>query len=149
MRAVTAPLQPGQQGPDVADLQEALALFIERGSIQLSDGERTEILKQLDDEREAQRYGRATRHLVRLFRVAFRSDDHDFVDDATAAAMNTVLRELGALGEPQPLVVSGSDKLVILDPVGASWDSARKRTALLVENMNTDGGPAVCEGVSR
>ena len=107
MRTVVAPLNPSSQGPAVVDLQTALRLLLDRGRIALAEPERQEIDARLNEERAVQVYGAVTRRLIILFRVQYRLGDLDFVDDATATAMNALLRELGALEEPRTFVAKG------------------------------------------
>ncbi|MDP9316865.1 MAG: neuraminidase-like domain-containing protein [Chloroflexota bacterium] len=117
MKLVVAPLFPDQQGPDVANLQDALRLFVERARIPISDAERLEVMDRLSEERAAAFYGEVTRRLVVLFRVAFGLNDLDVVDEPTAAAMNAQLRELGALDEQRPFVVRGQVRLADGEPI--------------------------------
>ncbi len=71
MKAVVAPLAPIQQGPDVADLQDALRLFVDQTGTPISDLESIGVSKRLNEERAAESYGEAIGRVVELFRVAF------------------------------------------------------------------------------
>ena len=75
------------QGPDVGNLQAALALFE---------------LPVADQERSSQRFGESTRQAVGRFQSERQLDATGVVDEATASAMNNVLTELGALDDVPP-----------------------------------------------
>ncbi|SRR6266702_6235033 len=142
MRTVVAPLNPGSQGPAVIDLQAALRLLLDRGRIALADPERQEIDARLNEERAVKVYGAVTRRLVILFCVQYRLGDLDFVDDATATAMNALLRELGALEEPRTFVVKGQVRHADGSPlVGAlvrAFDKDLRTAEPLGEPATTD-----------
>ena len=76
------------QGPDVGNLQAALALFE---------------LPVVDQERSNQRFGRSTRQSVSRFQSDRQLSVTGVIDEATASAMNNILTELGAL-DGVPLV---------------------------------------------
>ncbi len=104
MQSIIAPLRPGDRNDAVANLQDALRLLAERGRIALDPAERDSLLDALGHEHGDLVYADATRRLVILFRVQHGLNDLDWVDDATAAALNDVLRELGALDNGQAVL---------------------------------------------
>src|SRR5438105_7627847 len=144
MRTVVAPLNPGSQGPAVIDLQAALRLLLDRGRIALADPERQEIDARLNEERAVKVYGVVTRRLVMLFRVQYRLGDLDFVDDATATAMNAMLRELGELEEPRTFVVKGQVRLADGTPLAGvlvrAFDKDMRSEELLGEVVTDQTG---------
>jgi hypothetical protein len=86
------------QGPQVADLQDALTLLLERGLILGQDeGARREVLAALRPERDRQTYGRITAKLVGIFQEERRLQSTGEVDEPTANALNALLKELGVL----------------------------------------------------
>ncbi|ETP66943.1 hypothetical protein G159_19950 [Planococcus glaciei CHR43] len=100
MNKITFPIEPGQQGPQVADLQDALQLFLDRRVI-LSSDERTRrvLAEELQNEHVDQVYKDVTIKLVSIFqeerRLAFQ--ELGVVDETTAKEMNFLLREFGVL----------------------------------------------------
>ncbi|SLK00937.1 neuraminidase-like domain-containing protein [Arthrobacter sp. P2b] len=111
MNIVKFPLEPQMQGPDVADLQEALGLLLERGAV-LGDDERArrDLATALQREQETQTFGDATGKVVALFQKARRIEASGVVDAATAGALNAVLSAWGVLDQGNGLtthVVSG------------------------------------------
>jgi peptidoglycan hydrolase-like protein with peptidoglycan-binding domain len=112
MNKITFPLKQRMQGAAVADLQDALQLLLDR-SVLLRDDEaaRRDISATLRTERAGQTYGDATRKLVSVFQAAHRLRPNGVVDEATAAALNAELRELGVLDEtPPPLPPTPPDE---------------------------------------
>lgn len=114
MQRIIAPLQSGDRGPTVANLQDALQLFLDRRLLLANDeGARQELSTLLRRERAEQSYGKATVKLVSIFQEEQRiQPQREFgnVDDRTAEAMNRLLQELGGLDQPQTetvWVVSG------------------------------------------
>jgi hypothetical protein len=68
MNPITATLELGGQGPQVANLQEALAALLERATIQPNDPDfRQELLTLVQDERSRTTYGDVTGKIVGLF----------------------------------------------------------------------------------
>ena len=87
MKRIIFPLRLRMQGPDVGNLQAALALFE---------------LPVADQERSSQRFGRSTRQSVSRFQSDRQLSVTGVIDEATASAMNDVLTELGALDDVPP-----------------------------------------------
>lgn len=115
MNAITFPLNQRMQSPAVADLQDALQLCLDRG-ILLGDDEaaRRELSEILKRERAAQTFGATTHRLVSRFQEERGLHPSEAVDEATANALNALLREWGVLDEPgenQPHVVQGTVRL--------------------------------------
>jgi hypothetical protein len=97
MNKITFPLTVDMQGPQVADLQAALQLFLDRRVILGDDdARRQEFVQYLQRDRANQVYGNATRELVRFFQADRQLQASGNVDEATAYAMNAVLADLGA-----------------------------------------------------
>jgi hypothetical protein len=99
MTKVTFPLKPRMAGPEVGNLQDALQLLLDRAILQASD-EATR--RELQRERTGQTYGRATSKLVAIFQqeshlVLAGTENEGSVDEQTADAINSILRQLGAL----------------------------------------------------
>ena len=68
MNTIIFPLKPQMQGPEVADLQDALLLFLDRSLLLANDeGARQELSAALKPERLGQTCGEATKKLVSLF----------------------------------------------------------------------------------
>jgi hypothetical protein len=107
MQPISAPIQVTDQGPHVANLQDALRFFVERGKLDIPDPARGRILEALARERARELYGDGgTQLLVKGFQAQYHLPVTGEVDDATAAALNKLLKELGAFEEPeQPVFI--------------------------------------------
>jgi hypothetical protein len=117
MKRITPPLKRNSRGENVANLQQALLLFLQRNiyrTFQAPEKPTAEDLARLQEQLGAEIqetvYGRATLTLVGLYQV-----QHDLgeqfrgeVEERTASNMNAVLKELGALEE------AGSDPLYLV-----------------------------------
>ena len=98
MNKIVFPLKRQMRGPQVADLQDALQLLLERGRLFADDeGARRELLEALRRERSEQIYGSATARLVARFQEEHHLQPTDEVDEPTANALNALLKELGVL----------------------------------------------------
>ena len=98
MNKITFLLNAGMQGSAIADLQDALQLFLERRAILANDERaRRELSEALKPERAEQSYGQATQTLVSIFQNERRLQASGEVDEATAKAMNALLQEWGLL----------------------------------------------------
>ena len=103
MNNVVAPLKPFNKGLEVANLQGALQFLIERGRLALDPATRDAFQKAFDAERGKQIFGdKATSVLVRLFQAQAHLPVSGEVDAATADALNSALRDLGALDSDPP-----------------------------------------------
>lgn len=105
MNQITSPLQPGMQGPTVADLQDALQLLISRQFIKSSAppnrptaDELQTLVQKLNQERAQSTYSAATQQLVRYFQNQNGLGDSfaGAVEAKTAQVLNTILTDLGA-----------------------------------------------------
>ena len=96
MNKIIFPLKLRMNSPAVGDLQDALQLLLDRGVILANDeGTRRELTAVLLRERAAQTYGSGTRKLVSIFQEERQLQTGGAVDEATAEALNGLLRELG------------------------------------------------------
>ena len=108
MNKITFPLKLQMRGQKVADLQDALLLFLERGLLLRGDeAARLELAEGLKTEREAQRFDRYTRTLVSTFQKERQLDPTGEVDEATAQAINRLLQELGVFRPAVTYRISG------------------------------------------
>src|SRR5215218_159264 len=111
MNRIIFPLEAGRQGPEVADLQAALQLLLDRGAILGDDeGARHELYAGLERERAERVYGDVTIKVVATFQEESRLQPSGNVDEPTANEINAFLQEWGLLdqrAQERPLVVSG------------------------------------------
>ena len=105
-QAVEAPVAPGEQGPAVASLQDALKLLLEReliGGRDWPDGPTPDELAKLAELLAAERgeavYQQATQRLVSIVQLqhGLRDDPSGSVGRETAATLNRLLDKIGAL----------------------------------------------------
>ena len=103
MNKITFPLRQRMTSPKVAGLQDALHLLLERNVLLANDAAaRRELAAALKSERVEQSYGSATARLVSRFQQEHRLQTSGEVDEATAGALNTLLKQLGVLDEEEP-----------------------------------------------
>ncbi len=110
MHPITAPIRPGDRSADVANLQDGLALLLDRQVIQAEPGLRAELLELLAQEAREQVYKDGTQRSVALFQEPRHLSPTGEVDEPTAAALNEALRPLGAfepVGDGLRRVVAG------------------------------------------
>ncbi len=116
MQRIIAPLQFGDSSPAVANLQDALQLFLDRKVFLANDADtRRELSSILRRERAEQSYQDATQKLVSIFQEEQQiQSQREFgnVDERTADAMNQLLEQQGIFEQPHPTadrsrVVSG------------------------------------------
>lgn len=110
MKPITPPLHPGDQGPEVANLQEGLILLLNRQVIPTDPGTRQELLRVLAEEAQAQAYKDATAKSVAIYQEPHQLHGTGEVDAPTAEALNASLRDLGAFDaarDGQKRVVAG------------------------------------------
>src|SRR4051812_10598831 len=113
MQVIKAPMEPGQLGPDIANLQDALALFLSRGVIKAAEPgnipspeELGELSSKLTEERKASLFGEATQRLVQIVQIQQGLGDNldGAVEKKTATLTSRLLDKLGALdGDEDPL----------------------------------------------
>ena len=126
------PLQPSSQGPEVAKLQEALHLLLDRGRIALDPVTRDTLLKDFGTERGQETFGdKATSVLVRLFQAQYHLPATGDVDAATANAINKVLKDLGALDSAPP-----SGQFIVRGQV--TYASSKNASGLTVRAYDRD-----------
>lgn len=111
MNKITFPLESGIYGTEVADLQDALVLLLERGIIR-QDDERS--VGELRDERNSKKYGDGTARFIKSFQETRHleprgEESRGNVDEPTANAINALLKGWGLLDQQtrERLVVSG------------------------------------------
>src|SRR2546429_1825822 len=114
MNKITFPLQLCMQGPAVADLQDVVQLCLDRSALLANDEvARRELSATLKRERVEQKYGDATGQLVSIFQTERNLPPSGEIDEPTANALNSLLKEWGVLDQPiepptpQSFVVSG------------------------------------------
>ena len=102
MNKIIFPLRRRMQRPEVADLQDALQLMLDRGVLLADDeGLGREISAALRNERAQQTFGAATDKLVGRLQKERNLQASGEVDEPTAGALNRLLEELGVF-ERQP-----------------------------------------------
>ncbi|MBE0465801.1 MAG: hypothetical protein IBX71_01070, partial [Candidatus Desulforudis sp.] len=100
MNKITFPLKRRMKSPEVGDLQDALKLLLDRGVLLAHDeAARRKLSEALRRERAEQAYGEATSMLVGVFQKERGLQAGGEVDELTADALNTLLREFGVLDE--------------------------------------------------
>lgn len=102
MNKIIFPLKQGMQGAAVADLQNALQRFLDRGVLLSSDeAAPRELSDALERERIDQKYGSGTSKLVSLFQQARALQSTGEVEEPTAKALNELLQRFGLLDMPR------------------------------------------------
>ena len=102
MNKITFPLKRDMQGAAVADLQDALLAFLDRGVVLAGDeGARRELSEALKRERIARKFGSATLKLVSTFQDERALQSSGVVDEPTAKVFNELLQEFGLLESPR------------------------------------------------
>ena len=121
MKLIIAPIDPGDSGAFVANLQDALLALLEREIIRPLIAPNRPTLEELEKlsaavkgEREQSLFGQFTQESIRYFQVQQGLSDNlrGVVEDTTAAKLNEWLKKLGLLdiSEPDGFVVRGSVK---------------------------------------
>ena len=109
MNRITAGLQSGSQGAEVANLQDGLLLLLDRRVLDLPDADADQLAGGLKRERRTSTFSDVTAKVIGLFRERRGLPPADaLVDEATAKALNTALAELGAF-DPDPRPVDPVD----------------------------------------
>jgi hypothetical protein len=132
MKPIVAPINPGDQGAEVANLQAALALLLTRQVIQLDEGRRTELLKALEREARERVYRDATQKTVSIFQEQHALGAGGAVDRDTASALNAALKRIGALDGEAP---SASTRTVAGQVVAADKVSPFACTVILFQEL--------------
>jgi Neuraminidase-like domain/Salmonella virulence plasmid 28.1kDa A protein/Putative peptidoglycan binding domain len=99
MRTIVAPLGPGDQGPDVVNLQDGLRRLITGDRLNIDSGEREQILHDLAKESQERVYGGATERTVVNYQGQRQLERTGKVDERTAVFFNRELTELGGLAD--------------------------------------------------
>src|SRR5918994_1045012 len=100
MNRIIFPLEAGRRGPEVADLQAALQLLLDRGAILRDDeGARRELSAGLERERAERYYGDVTIRVVTIFQGESGFERSGSVDEPTANEINAHLQEWGLLDQ--------------------------------------------------
>ena len=103
MNKITFPLNRRMQGPQVADLHNALQTLLDRAAVLANDeGARRELAAALRRDHAQQSYGEVTGKLVGVFQREQHLQPSGEVDGPTADALNKLLRELGLLDPERP-----------------------------------------------
>ena len=97
MKPVISPLKSGDHGADVANLQDALLLLIDKGLIQLTPADVQTFKNLLSQEQQGQAYKGGTSKAVVIFQQQHHLQPTGAVDAPTADAFNQILKDLGAL----------------------------------------------------
>ncbi len=129
MQPIQPPVTPNSPTTQVAQLQDALALLLERDIYRFDADRRARFLDGVQGERG--RYGDFTQKLVGVFQEQHQIPVFGAVDETTAKALNAVLRELGALDPENDLtgvvkaldaqsrtlsaINTGTDRLISID----------------------------------
>jgi hypothetical protein len=94
MDKIRFPLELLMQGPAVGDLQDALHLLLVRGVIPVAnEDERRRLSNELQRDHSQQTFGEITRELVKRFQKQRGLEAGGAVNESTADALNTLLRE--------------------------------------------------------
>ncbi len=94
MKPVISPLKSGDHGADVANLQGALLLLIDKGIIQLTPAEAQSFKNLLSQEQQAQTYNGGTVKAVVIFQQQHHLQSTGAVDAPTADTLNQILKDL-------------------------------------------------------
>ena len=115
MQPIIPTINPGETGPQVANLQDTLALLVRDDIRPLETPNRPtleelqELTKSLVQERTQSLFGKATWQLIVYLQLQQGLGDNlrGVVEEKTAEAMNRLLREIGALDQ------TGADEFTV------------------------------------
>jgi len=141
MNKIIFPLTLRRQGPEVGELQAALALILERKAILATDETtRLELAVALKHEHAEQTYGNATFKVVSVFQKQIRLEVLGEVDEPTANALNRLVKELGTLDETsvEEFVVRGNVTLANGVPGAGFIVRARDRDLRTFESLGNE-----------
>ncbi|NTU77944.1 MAG: hypothetical protein HGA45_00835, partial [Chloroflexales bacterium] len=99
MHPISAPLSPGDQGPDVVNLQDGLRRILAASVLDLDEGTRDELLRGLAEESRARVYADATAKTVTIFQERQQLEPSGAIDEKSAERLNRVLEEIGGFGD--------------------------------------------------
>ena len=100
MRIIAAPVRPGSAADIVRNLADGLRRLLSGQVVRVDQQDVEPYLAGLANDRTAGQYGRATTKVVAAFQEQHGLPGIGEVDEATATALNEVLRELGAFDVP-------------------------------------------------
>lgn len=105
MQPISTPIKPQYQGAEVANLQQALRLLLNKGKIQILGTEYKPTLIAFGHEQQDQIYGDATKRLVQLFQEQYGiANPEGIVDKETANQLNAVLESVDAFKDTDDTV---------------------------------------------
>jgi Tc toxin complex TcA C-terminal TcB-binding domain/ABC toxin N-terminal region/Neuraminidase-like domain len=144
MKPIIPPINTGDSGPLVANLQDALLALLgpEHGIIQALDAPNRPTLEELKKltaglrkERAQSLFGEATRQLILYFQVQQGLGDNlrGIVEDKTAARLNEWLKKAGMLEEEMTCVVRGRITGAGKGQMVRAWDKDLRSEELLGE----------------
>ena len=122
MQLIIATIKPGESGPIVANLQDALQLLLDRGALLPNEeGARRKASAALEQERADQIFSDVTRKLVGIFQEEQRIEASGVVDEATAKLLNHLIKKLTDSNIPDPDTDIGTSvPPVEIDPTESS-----------------------------
>ncbi len=122
MNRITSPLEQGMRGPEVASLQDALRLLLDRAAILADDAAtRNDLLVGLRRERAETIYEQVTRRIVSVFQEEQRLEPHGMVDEPTANALNACWRSWGRSTSREPASSGGTCASPMVFRRSATW----------------------------
>src|SRR5262245_65451996 len=116
MQPIVAPINIEDSGPQVANLQDALRLLLDRGVVRSVEPpnrptaeELAKLKEGLAEERAQSAYGKVTQRLVMYVQLQEGLGEGlgGAVEEKTAVRLNEILKRLGALVDDEPWVVKG------------------------------------------
>jgi|CXWL01.1.fsa_nt_gi protocatechuate 3,4-dioxygenase beta subunit len=154
MQSIIATIKPGDSGPIVANLQDALFALLEHQIIRaLEEPNRPtlEVLQELAEilkkEREQSIFGKATQQLITYFQIQQSLGDHLFggVEKTTAAKLNEFLEKLDLLKNDSNFIVKGrifdtEDGKAVADVMVRAFDWYKEVYTLLGETSTDQKG---------
>jgi Tc toxin complex TcA C-terminal TcB-binding domain/Neuraminidase-like domain len=143
MQAIHVPVDARSSIADINNLQDALALFLQKDVFRLPDADRTSLEEGLRAERQTAKFWDVTRKLVGLFQDARHLEGTGEVDEPTAKEMNALLKEFGALDVATMWLVRGH--IENTDSAASNilvrvFDRDLRQNQLLGEAMTDDKG---------
>lgn len=99
MQSIQSPINQNSPLATIANLQDALLILIQKGSYPADKVDVFWFADNLRPERDAQKYGDITQKLVVIFQEQRQLQVTGEVDEATAQAINVILRGYGVLDE--------------------------------------------------
>jgi peptidoglycan hydrolase-like protein with peptidoglycan-binding domain len=102
MNKIIPPIQPGQQGPAVLNLQEAMLFIIEKRQLTPNNLSLAEWKQTVSGEMASQSFSERTKRLLAAVIAEVHLPTADFVNDAIAGRLNALLDQLGAFPTPAP-----------------------------------------------